>query len=122
MTNEVNHIPGTELDVDTFAEDFVSRIETSDQGMNATEADAWAKEQLGGEPTDEQKAAVTPAILTKLDEKMKSEQAVEAPAASEDGVNTSESSSDADSTEEATTPADNSENAAESVTEASEDK
>lgn len=116
MTEE-QMVPGTEMTTEQFADEFVARMETLEDGTpSAEKADSWAKEQLGGEPTDEIKAMLTPAILNKLNEG----QAVEATAASEDSPEAPVSDSQDDSTEAASTPAEDTENASEDNTEASE--
>ena len=67
--SEEQMVPGTEMTTEQFADEFVARMDTAEDGTpSAEKADAWAKEQLGGEPTDEIKAMLTPAILTKLNE------------------------------------------------------
>lgn len=105
--SEEQMVPGTEMTTEQFADEFVARMDTAEDGTpSAEKADAWAKEQLGGEPTDEIKAMLTPAILTKLNEQHTVEATV--------------SDSEDDQAEEGTTPADTTENASEDDTERSE--
>tara|TARA_B100002049_G_scaffold236855_1_gene224887 strand:- start:3052 stop:3375 length:324 start_codon:yes stop_codon:yes gene_type:complete len=105
--SEEQMVPGTEMTTEQFADEFVARMDTAEDGTpSAEKADAWAKEQLGGEPTDEIKAMLTPAILTKLNEQHTVEATV--------------SDSESDQAEEGTTPADTTENASQDDTERSE--
>lgn len=116
--SEVQYVPGTEMTTEQFADEFVARMDTAEDGTpSAEKADAWAKEQLGGEPTDEVKAMLTPAILTKLNE----QHTVEATSQpSENGAERLESDSQDDSAEPASTPAEDTENASQDDTERSE--
>ena len=67
MTDQVQMVPGTEIPLQDFAQNFADRIVIEDgKEHDVTDAEAWAREELGQEATEEQRDAVLPHIVERL--------------------------------------------------------
>lgn len=75
MTDQVQMVPGTEIPLQDFAQNFADRIVIEDgKEHDVTDAEAWAREELGQEATEEQRDAVLPHIVEKLQARVKDSQ------------------------------------------------